>query len=1437
MELPDIARYIKNPNDGLKLNALTSLIQRLDRENNSATLKSNLEYLYEATQSPSSMIADSACKWLSKTITKVYLDDSEISNVLKEHFKDTHQVFTEIFSRIKKTQHPRFLGKLAFDLVHLQDEKDVNDPKNLFGFFQVFLRIYAVIPASIEEIITFNVQKPNDILRILHHNDLSSHLADWFIKKGFEQFSNKQALLECISSKISYRNLHLLTSQNGLNIFRFFFDNIELFLDLPDYSFKVPEGKYDLEVAEFLVTSSMDLIKLIKEKGFIQPSPILSVPLFALITSFNQLNRCLPNIDADDDGICMKDITSMFKECQNSLSLPEYNEQSFETITEWFAWIVKNHKIAAFLKQWKYLKESNSSLFVSVQSLLILFGFFPFVVEDGGTCDILFDVIRLSCNETNETLIINFHLCFFSTSSIQIKRKLLQNLSKIKLNDILTKQILRFYYTSSQHSDIFVDVYDAVGTIFKRHDWIFFENDFVLMIDIPRTQEAATIKQAKFKLIKLACLTESGEKIIPKAVAWIRDRPDLLTDAVQCISNLSSIEMIEIEKLRAMLKSRVRQPGNEAALAEYCHFLATSMIDFDEFDLAVSCAEELWALKDHESPNVRAAAYEALSKFSKFHLPETLVAEQQNPTAAPEFLSGEQVFQGIKNDTDATTLKGFGNFLKKALTIDVEQLSRKFFISHQSTGDSPLFIALIPVLRENLSQPGNEWKCLGLIEPLSRALMPASKKVTRCSQIIQCAFLKQPWTTSLSLYESLKHFVAVKNAVDTLFQNILETNQAVNKKLDCFDAVKSIISVFSQSIEQSSTGLSNSILGLLFLFKALQDHIINEAATNHLKQAFLQENLLIVGRFRRQFLDTFTKIIDEKWKNLEANDALSNVNEMDKTEDLKVLASFSGILLKFWSYNLFSQDEQAALAIFESYFETMDDGLITAFLKPLSSNYVGSEFGKLVQSLSHRQLPSNDSLSSINNDPKTLKLLCQFFDIDPILSQLVQEIIPSNLESETSFKNVLESQSINELWEAYFELSDSLQLKNAQQLSKKLEKIIKKDKTTGNLCLEYFADYCIIFHSGIKKKKIFSLDYSHLPEKSILRVSIEKARTNQNLCETVLQSIIDLKRADPDAAYHIPPLDWTSLNFHKIQNSKINQSLFIIGLQQSDLQLIYKFIKTTTLSFDDISAIEDKIAECLTSDLPSKIPVNAFIDLVTYLVEMFAANGWKSNGSIPKALCEVSEKRAEIRNVLARNFGSFESAAKLNSPYFQYFCHVKDIACLAEGNLGKYWIELCKKERTDISKLMQIMTHMDSKDRAEAFIVTVSWLRSIYQSETRLRLLKRLEQISSSSQIQSEQAFDIFAAIIIAEKNESFPLELLQEDSKEQKRYLLDFLPNKLKSIEWFETASKIVSNILSNEMVFPERKIALKCLRILINKYPAILGSISSSLLNEMFK
>uniref|UniRef100_A0AC35GUR4 Uncharacterized protein n=1 Tax=Panagrolaimus sp. PS1159 TaxID=55785 RepID=A0AC35GUR4_9BILA len=1431
MEIPDIARYIKNPNDGLKLNALTSLIQKLDKENNSANLRNNIEYLYEATESPSSLISDSACKWISKSVTKVVQNDSEISNVLKEYFKDIKQIFTEIFSRLKKAQHPRFLGKLAFDLVRLQKEEEMNDPKNLFG---VLLRIYAIIPASFEEVISFSVERPSDILRILHHKELPPHLVDWLIKKGFETFTNKQSLLECVSSKFSYRNLHLLTYQNDLDITRFFFDHLELFNKSLDVTLANSNRKYDVEVGEIIVSSSLDLIQLIKDKDLIYPSSITVLPLFAFLSNFNHLNRCLP--DAANET-WMEDIVKIFKESQNCKTLPEC--ESCETTTQWFAWIVKNNKINGLLKQWKYLKEKNSTTFSSIQSLLILFGFVPFIIEDEESCDILLDIVRLSCNEANESMIVNFHLCHYSISSTNIKRKLLQNLSKIKFNDFLIKQILRFLYSCSQSMDVFVEVYDAVAAMFKQNDWIFFEQELQLMIEVPKTQESTTVKDARFKLIKLACLTESGEKLIQKVISWIRERPDLLTDAVECITNLCTIEMIEIERIRSMLKTSVRKPGNEKALAEYCQFLSTSMIDFDEFDLAVSCAEELWSLKDHEFPVVRESAYRALAKFSKYHLPETLVAEQSNPTAAPEFLSGEQIFQGINNETDETTLKGFGKFLKKALAIDVEQLSRKFFISQQSIGDSPLFVAIIPVLRENLSQGGNEWKCLALIEPLTRALMPASKKVTRCSQIIQPAFSKNPWKASFSLYGSLKHFVTIKNAVETLFLNILEANQALNKKLDCFDAVKSIISIFSQSIEQSSDAYSNSILGLMFLFKILQDFIVNEAATNELKQAFLQESLATVVKFRQQFLNTFAKIIDEKWKTLEAKDMVFDVQEKDKTENLKLLAAFAGILVNFWSYNPLLEDEQTAMAIFKSYFDTVaESNLLKDFLKSfLSPNEANSDLSQLIKSIAYCQLPSNQSLISIENDIKTIKLFCQFFDIDPTLSQLIQDSVPPNLQSETQFTNVLESQSLSELWDAFFNLSDASQLKNSQQLSKRVEKIVKKDKTTGNLCLEYFADFCTIFHSGIKKKKRFPSDFSHLPEKSVLRVAVEKAIQNPNLCETILESLIGLKRDDPDAAYNIPPIDWTSLNFHELQNSKINQLLFIIGLQQSDLRLIYKFIKTPILNFKDIQTIEDKIAEALISDLPLKISVDAFIDLSSFLVEMFATNEWKSNGQIPKALCEVSKNRAEIRNVLARNFGSFKSAAQLNTSFFKYFCHVKDVANLADGNLSKYWIELSKKERTDMGKLMQILSNMDLTEISDAFIITVSWLRSDYQTETRLRILKRLDQISSSPQIQPEQAFDLFAAIIISETNESLPMELLEEDSIEQKSILLDFLSNKLKTIEWLEFASKILTNILLKDVDFKERKIALKCLRILIDRYPVILGSVSSSLLNQFLK
>jgi hypothetical protein len=223
------------------------------------------------------------------------------------------------------------------------------------------------------------------------------------IKRGLETCQNQQALLECISSKISHRNIYLIFSPETLNITSFFFDHIELFLRNSNFTLHKSSDKYVFELADVFLNSSMDSIKLIIENVVIDPSPILFFPLFKFITNFNQLNRCLPN---DDDMSWVKDLMTIFKESQQTKTLPESDQESFETIGEWFSWIVKNEKISALLKQWKSLKQKNSSYFGSLQSLLVLFGLFPFVIANEEACDDLLEIVRFSCNETNVSLLI-----------------------------------------------------------------------------------------------------------------------------------------------------------------------------------------------------------------------------------------------------------------------------------------------------------------------------------------------------------------------------------------------------------------------------------------------------------------------------------------------------------------------------------------------------------------------------------------------------------------------------------------------------------------------------------------------------------------------------------------------------------------------------------------------------------------------------------------------------------------------------------------------------------------------------------------------------------------------------------------------------------------------------------------------------------------------
>ena len=135
MDVPDISRHLKSSNDSLKIQALVSLIERIEKENSAPVFKKLLDLALEASQSSCFIVAESSCLWLLSTSEKVYKEEN-VSFTCKEHFKKLDYLFTEVFSRVKKAAHPEFLTKFGLDLVDLQPVEVSEDPNAPTGFHQ-----------------------------------------------------------------------------------------------------------------------------------------------------------------------------------------------------------------------------------------------------------------------------------------------------------------------------------------------------------------------------------------------------------------------------------------------------------------------------------------------------------------------------------------------------------------------------------------------------------------------------------------------------------------------------------------------------------------------------------------------------------------------------------------------------------------------------------------------------------------------------------------------------------------------------------------------------------------------------------------------------------------------------------------------------------------------------------------------------------------------------------------------------------------------------------------------------------------------------------------------------------------------------------------------------------------------------------------------------
>ncbi|KAE9553134.1 hypothetical protein FO519_003651 [Halicephalobus sp. NKZ332] len=941
MDLPDISRYLKSPNDSLKIQAFVSLIEKIEKENSSPVFRKLLDLIFESFQSSSFVLAESAFSWFTSITEKVLKNkDENLSFAVKEHLKNLDSLFTEVFSRVKKASHPEFLTKFGLKLVDLQPTEVSEDPDAPTGFHQ-----------------------SSRLLRLILSEKLPLQLKDVLISQFLDQEDDFLRKFELIKGKLTAKHFSKLIFKNP-DVTRFFLDRLPSLSTDFEIPFSSPEFAFD--VAEKLLNCSRKDVKILSKSGFLASHPSLLLPLFSVIHSNNQVSRVLK--DKDDEEV-MKKLSEVFKDCQTKKI--ERNElKNFYTVDGWFNWVLEDeNRIDILLQKWTEWLGSEVPKKPNLKSALLL------------------------------------------------------NLPKLTVNDLLTKQILKFLYVCSE-SDVWKSAFCSTRKLFEKNDWIFNEQEFQSMILIPKKEDSdPELIEEKFELLKSAALTESGEKLISKIITLTKTRPDLLEKSIDVITNLSNNEMIEIEKIREVLIPKVYEKGNEEALSAYCNFLGTSAVDEEEEEeLVTSCVEELWKLRTHASKKVRTSAFRALSRFSKNFLLETLVEKNENENAEVKFLSGDQVFLSIEDEKEEEVLDGFKFFLKKCLEIDLDNLPRKIFVSeekNQQTADSFLYTSLIPILRDTLQSPGFEWESLSLIEALTKSLMPAGKKVARCEQIFGSALKSVNPEIDL-----LKKLVILKNATEIIFENMMEANLALNKKFGVFDVLKSFTALLSKVVKETpeSCGFCLFCLGFSFLFA--QESLLMEAARDLSKQVFLQDHLESLASWKKDILDTVMTVVDE---NYTVKKGL--LFKVEKVSSMNRYLGCLTILLLFRRQILMKEKEEG------EYFD-----YCRALLESESSGTWTELVSFVMESQStlepHDTLISQGTLNSMK-----FRLVAQLNSVHPTLVELNIEKFSENKVNEKSFSTLKESMDLEELWTSFLDFDEEFQSKFCQQ---KVAQVVEK---------------------------------------------------------------------------------------------------------------------------------------------------------------------------------------------------------------------------------------------------------------------------------------------------------------------------------------------------------------------------------------------------------
>uniref|UniRef100_A0A914CS07 Uncharacterized protein n=1 Tax=Acrobeloides nanus TaxID=290746 RepID=A0A914CS07_9BILA len=322
-----------------------------------------------------------------------------------------------------------------------------------------------------------------------------------------------------------------------------------------------------------------------------------------------------------------------------------------------------------------------------------------------------------------------------------------------------------------------------------------------------------------------------------------------------------------------------------------------------------------------------------------------------------------------------------------------------------------------------------------------------------------------------------------------------------------------------------------------------------------------------------------------------------------------------------------------------------------------------------------------------------IKILANVLDVDEMTTEIYLDLIPIDSVAEAQFLQWLDGQAkqvdSNIAWNLFMETNESIKQKYAYKLAKTIEKSTKMDKSSLTKLLNSFRRF---FIGNTRERRSIRLptDYNKLPEKSILRETLQQIRNvkSPKRRKMLLSSLIDHRRTDGRS---LPPLDWTVLLNSELAYEDYS-ILFLLAIQQANVKLITKLLASghvEGIGFNVIQQIGNENLQRL-AEILSKSSQRHLIHIIC---QKCASIDWRPEcESLCAAIQKLAMKNEEIVNELAQFIPNIETVQSFEHPFFRYFGTLSGLSMKSASILFRFWADIRKDMKMEeiVSRLLNI---------------------------------------------------------------------------------------------------------------------------------------------------